>query len=111
MYLCSIKTVAVIPHAKYRVHGARCGSSEKIKAQNVQIILKQFSTGVRESSFMGDNNKMRSILEIMNDVLSTVRDYYDSEYAYYIEKDEYEILTIYEWCGEYSVAAGSDQDA
>ena len=76
MYLCSIKTVAVIPHAKYRVHGARCGSSKKIKAQNVQIILKQFSTGVRESSFMGDNNKMRSILEIMNDVLSTVRDYY-----------------------------------
>ena len=47
---------------------------------------------------MSDNNKMRSILEIMNDVLSTVRDYYDSEYAYYIENDEYEILTIYEWC-------------
>ena len=62
--------------------------------------MKQFSTGVRESSFMSDNNKMRSILEIMNDVLSTVRDYYDSEYAYYIEKDEYEILTIYEWCAE-----------
>ena len=37
---------------------------------------------------MSENNKMRSILEIMNDVLSTVRDYYDSEYAYYIEKDE-----------------------
>ena len=65
--------------------------------------MKQFSTGVRESSFMSDNNKMRSILEIMNDVLSTVRDYYDSEYAYYIEKDEYEILTIYEWCAEADV--------
>ncbi len=45
-------------------------------------------------------NKMRSILEIMNDVLSTVRDYYDAEYTYYIEKDEYEIGTIYEWCAE-----------
>lgn len=48
---------------------------------------------------MSENN-MRSILEIMNDVLSTVRDYYDAEYAYYIEKDEYEIVTIYEWCAE-----------
>lgn len=49
---------------------------------------------------MSENNKIRSILEIMNDVLSTVRDYYDAEYAYYIEKDEYEIGTIYEWCAE-----------
>ena len=88
MYLCSNKMVIVIPRIRYRIHGIRYGSSKKIKAQNVQIILKQFSTGVRESSFMGDNNKMRSILEIMNDVLSTVRDYYDSEYAYYIEKDQ-----------------------
>lgn len=49
---------------------------------------------------MSENNNIRSILEIMNDVLSTVRDYYDAEYAYYIEKDEYEIGTIYEWCAE-----------
>lgn len=49
---------------------------------------------------MNEKNKARSILEIMNDVLSTVREYYDSEYAYYIEKDEEEILTIYEWCAE-----------
>lgn len=49
---------------------------------------------------MSENNNIRSILEIMNDVLGTVRDYYDAEYAYYIEKDEYEIGTIYEWCAE-----------
>jgi len=40
----------------------------------------------------------RSISEIMNDVLGVVRDYYDSEYVYYVEMDDYEILTIYEWC-------------
>lgn len=45
-------------------------------------------------------NHIRSILEIMNDVLRTIRDYYDAEYAYYIERDEEEILTIYEWCAE-----------
>ncbi len=49
---------------------------------------------------MSENYKQRSIIEIMNDVLSTVRDYYDSEYVYYIERDEDEILTIYEWCAE-----------
>lgn len=37
-------------------------------------------------------------MEIMNEVLATVRDYYDSEYVYYIERDELEIITIYEWC-------------
>ena len=31
---------------------------------------------------MSESYKPRSIAEIMNDVLSTVRDYYDSEYAY-----------------------------
>ncbi len=41
---------------------------------------------------------VRSIIEMMNDVLSTVRDYYDSEYAYYIEKNDEEILNVYEWC-------------
>ena len=66
-----------VPSTAYTAQGA--GAVKKIKAQNVQIILKQFSTGVRESSFMSENNKMRSILEIMNDVLSTVRDYYESE--------------------------------
>ena len=50
---------------------------------------------------MSENYKQRSILEIMNDVLGTIRDYYDSEYVYYIERDEEEILTIYEWCAEF----------
>lgn len=49
---------------------------------------------------MSKKENTRSILEIMNDVLRTIRDYYDAEYAYYIEKDEEEILTIYEWCAE-----------
>ena len=31
---------------------------------------------------MSDNNSPRSLVEIMNDVLSAVRDYYDAEYAY-----------------------------
>ena len=30
---------------------------------------------------MSENYKQRSILEIMNDVLGTIRDYYDSEYV------------------------------
>ena len=50
---------------------------------------------------MSEKQKVPSLLEIMNDVLSTVRDYYDSEYVYYIERDEDEILTIYEWCAEF----------
>ena len=33
---------------------------------------------------MSDNYKPRSLIEIVNDVLSTVRDYYDSEYVYYL---------------------------
>jgi len=41
-----------------------------------------------------------SLNEIVSDVLGVVRDYYDSDYVYYIEKDEDEILTIYEWCDE-----------
>ncbi|MBU3875892.1 EAL domain-containing protein [Faecalicatena sp. AGMB00832] len=49
---------------------------------------------------MSEKYKQRSIIEIMNDVLSTIRDYYDSEYVYYIEKEEDDILTIYEWCAE-----------
>ena len=49
---------------------------------------------------MSEKQKIHSILEIMNGVLGRVRNYYDSEYVYYIEKDEYEILTIYEWCAE-----------
>lgn len=49
---------------------------------------------------MSEKRQLRSILEIMNDVLSTVRNYYDSEYVYYIEKDDEEILIIYEWCAE-----------
>ncbi len=49
---------------------------------------------------MSDSYKPRSLVEIMNDVLSAVRDYYDSEYAYYIEKEQGDIETIYEWCAE-----------
>ena len=36
----------------------------------------------------------------MNDVLSTVRDYYDAEYVYYIEKEYDDVEMIYEWCAE-----------
>ena len=35
---------------------------------------------------MSDRKKPRSLSEIVNDVLRAVRDYYDSEYVYYIEK-------------------------
>ena len=49
---------------------------------------------------MSDSYKPRSLVEIMNDVLSAVRDYYDSEYVYYIEKEQGDIETIYEWCAE-----------
>lgn len=49
---------------------------------------------------MSDSYKARSLAEIMNDLLSTVRDYYDAEYAYYIEKEQGDIETIYEWCAE-----------
>lgn len=49
---------------------------------------------------MSDSYKPRSLMEIMNDVLGTVRDYYDAEYAYYIEKEQGDIETIYEWCAE-----------
>ena len=49
---------------------------------------------------MSDSYKPRSLAEIMNDLLSTVRDYYDAEYAYYIEKEQGDIETIYEWCAE-----------
>ena len=31
----------------------------------------------------------------MNDVLSTVREHYDSEYVYYIEKEYVEKLNVY----------------
>ena len=49
---------------------------------------------------MSDSYKPRSLAEIMNDLLSTVRDYYDAEYAYSIEKEQGDIETIYEWCAE-----------
>ena len=49
---------------------------------------------------MSDSYKPRSLVEIMNDVLGAVRDYYDSEYVYYIEKEQGDIETIYEWCAE-----------
>ena len=49
---------------------------------------------------MGDRKKPRSLSEIVNDVLRAVRDYYDSEYVYYIEKEYGDIETIFEWCAE-----------
>ncbi len=49
---------------------------------------------------MSEKEKQRSLVEIMNDVLSTVRNYYDSEYVYYIEKEYDDVETIYEWCAE-----------
>ena len=36
---------------------------------------------------MSEGYKIRSLSEIVNEILSTVRSYYDAEYAYYIEKD------------------------
>ena len=50
---------------------------------------------------MSENYRPRSLVEIMNDVLSTVRDYYDSEYVYYIEKEYEDIDVIYEWCAKH----------
>ena len=49
---------------------------------------------------MSENDRQISLLEIINNVLSTVRNYYDSEYVYYIEKEYDDIETIYEWCAE-----------
>ena len=49
---------------------------------------------------MSENYRPRSLMDIINDVLSTVRDYYDAEYAYYIEKEQGDIETIYEWCAK-----------
>lgn len=37
---------------------------------------------------MSEGYKIRSLSEIVNEILSTVRSYYDAEYAYYIEKTE-----------------------
>ena len=45
---------------------------------------------------MSDRDNPRSLVEIMNDVLSTVREHYDSEYVYYIEKEYEDIDVIYE---------------
>ena len=45
---------------------------------------------------MSDRKKPRSLSEIVNDVLRAVRDYYDSEYVYYIEKEYGDIETIFE---------------
>ena len=55
---------------------------------------------MRGETKMSESYRPRSLMEIMNDILSTVRDYYDAEYAYYIEKDQDDIETIYEWCAE-----------
>ena len=50
---------------------------------------------------MSDRDNPRSLVEIMNDVLSTVREHYDSEYVYYIEKEYEDIDVIYEWCAKH----------
>ena len=49
---------------------------------------------------MSEKRNLRSLTEIINNVLKAVRDYYDSEYVYYIEKEFDDIETIYEWCAE-----------
>lgn len=49
---------------------------------------------------MGERYKQRTILEIMNQTLKELRDFYDAEYAYYVERSDTEILTIYEWCAD-----------
>ena len=49
---------------------------------------------------MFNKSSQRSIMDVMNEILSAVRDYYDSEYVYYVEKDEDSIRTIYEWCAK-----------
>ena len=43
---------------------------------------------------MSDRKKPRSLSEIVNDVLRAVRDYYDSEYVYYIEKEYGDIESL-----------------
>ena len=50
---------------------------------------------------MSDRDNPRSLVEIMNDVLSTVREHYDSEYVYYIEKEYEDIDVIYERCAKH----------
>ena len=47
---------------------------------------------------MLNKSSQRSIMDVMNEILSAVRDYYDSEYVYYVEKEENTIGAIYEWC-------------
>ena len=47
---------------------------------------------------MINKSSQRSIMDVMNEILSAVRDYYDSEYVYYVEKEEDTIGAIYEWC-------------
>ena len=41
--------------------------------------------------------QQRSLMEIMDEALRSVSEYYDSDYAYYVEKKNDDILTIYEW--------------
>ena len=47
---------------------------------------------------MINKSSQRSIMDVMNEILSAVRDYYDSEYVYYVEKEDGIISAIYEWC-------------
>ena len=49
---------------------------------------------------MSESFTPRSLTDTINGILSTVRDYYDSEYVYYIEKEQDDIETVYEWCAE-----------
>ena len=59
-----------------------------------------FSECMQGEAKMSESYRPRSLTDIINDILSTVRDYYDAEYAYYIEKEQGDIETIYEWCAE-----------
>lgn len=49
---------------------------------------------------MSEEYKLPSIQETINRMLRTIRDYYDCEHAYYVELDEGDIDTIYEWTQE-----------
>lgn len=47
---------------------------------------------------MGYKYRQQTIIENMNSILSDLVDYYAADYAYYIEKTENDLPTIYEWC-------------
>ncbi|MDD2978903.1 MAG: GGDEF domain-containing protein [Hespellia sp.] len=49
---------------------------------------------------MEEELRQRTIVDIMDEVLTTVGEYYDADYVYYIEKEieDDSVSTVYEWC-------------